>query len=83
MPKRSKTGKALSKHVVSLYSTGISQVVKTREVKKLRQDVENDLVIKDQMANLECVLVCTFGNFLAPILGSTHIVANLGCSHEQ
>ena len=69
--------------MVSLYSTGISQVVKTREVKKLRQDVENDLVIKDQMANLECVLVCTFGNFLAPILGSTHMVANLGCSHEQ
>ena len=37
--KGEKTGKALGKHVVHLYSTGISQVVKIRDVKKLQQDM--------------------------------------------
>ena len=42
-----KTGKTLGKHVISLYSTDISQVVKIRDVKKLQQDIENDRIIKD------------------------------------
>ena len=49
--KYEKTGKALGKHVINLYSSGISRVVKIRDVKKLRQDIENDPIIKDQMAN--------------------------------
>ena len=75
--KGEKTGKALGKHVISLYSTGISQMVKIRDVKKLQQDTENDPIIEDQMANLGCLLVCTFGNFLAPVLVVTHTVNNL------
>ena len=47
-----KTGKALGKHVVKLYSTGISWWVKVKDVKKLRQDIDNDPIIKDQMAGL-------------------------------
>lgn len=35
------------------------------ECKKLQQDFENDRIIRDQMANLTCLLVCIFGNFLA------------------
>ena len=70
-----KTGKTFGKHVISLYSTGISQVVKIRGVKKLQQDIENDPIIKDQMVNLGCLLVCTSGNFLAPVL--VHTVNNL------
>ena len=50
--KYEKTGKALGKHVVKLYSTGISWWVKVKDVKKLRQDIENDPIIKDQMAGL-------------------------------
>ena len=53
--KDEKTGKALGKYVIDL-------------VKKLQQDIENDPIIKDQMANLGCLLVCTFGNFLAAFL---------------
>ena len=34
--KGQKTGKALSTHVINLYSTGISRVVKVRDAKKLR-----------------------------------------------
>lgn len=40
-----KTGKALGKHVISLYLTGISQVVKIKHVEKLQQDIENDPTI--------------------------------------
>ena len=46
------TGKTLGKHVMNLYSTRISWVVKIRDVKKLRQDIKNDPIVKDQMANL-------------------------------
>ena len=42
-------GKALGKHIINLYSSGISRLVKIRDVEKLQQDIENDLVIKDQM----------------------------------
>ena len=44
------TGKALGKHVINLYSTGISQWFKIRDVKKLQQDIGNDPIIKDQMS---------------------------------
>ena len=80
--KGEKTGKALGKHIINLYSTGISQVVKIRDVKKLKQDIENDPIIKDQMANLGCLLVCTFGNFLAPVLVAAHTVNNLDLGDE-
>ena len=47
-----KTGKALSKLVINLYSTENSWVVKVRDAKKLWQDIENDPIIKDHMAKL-------------------------------
>ena len=75
--KGEKTVKTLGKHVVNLYSTEICRVVKIRDVKKLQQDIENDPIIKDQIANLGCLLVCTFGNFLAPALVAAHTVNNL------
>ena len=60
-----------------MYSTGISRVVKIRDVKKLQQDIENDPIIKDQMANLGFLLMCAFGDYLAPILVAVHTVENL------
>ena len=70
-------------HVINLYSTEISQVVKIRDAKKLQQDIENDPVINDQMANLGCLLVCTFGNFFAPVLVAVHTVNNLDLGDGQ
>ena len=70
--KRKKTGKVLDKHVINLYSTEISRWLKIKDVKKLRQDIKNDRIIKDQMVNLGCLFVCTFGNYLAPILIAAH-----------
>ena len=69
---------SLSKHVISLY-----WVVQIRDVKKLQQFIENASIIKDQMAYVGCLLVHTFGNFLAPILIAVHKVNNVDLSHEQ
>ena len=80
--KGEKTGKALSKHVINLYATGISRCVKIRNVHKLRQDIENDLIIEDQMADLGCLLVSNFGRLLAPVLGVPHTVKNLDLGNE-
>ena len=65
--KGEKSGKALGKHVINLYSTDISRWLKIKDVKKLQQDIENDPIIKDQMASLGCLFVCTLGNYLTPI----------------
>ena len=80
--KGEKTGKALGTHVINLCSTGISRVVKIRDVKKLQQDIENNPIIKDQIANLGCFLVCSFDNFLEPVLVAAHTVNNLDLGDE-
>ena len=81
--KGEKTGKALGKHVINIYSSGISRMVKIRDVKKLCQDIENDPIIKVQMASLGCLLVCTFGSLLAPVLVLVHTINNLELGDEQ
>ena len=77
--KGEKTGKTLGKHVISLYSTGISRMFKIRDVKKLQQDIENDPIIK---YSLGCLLVCTLGNFHAPVLIPAHTANNLDFGDE-
>ena len=81
--KGEKTGKALGKHVIILYSTEISWLVKIMDVKKSQQDIENDPINKDHMANLGCILVCTFGNFIASVLVAAHTLNNLDLEDEQ
>ena len=66
-----------------VYSTGVSQEVKIKNVKKLQQDIEKDPIIQDQMVNLGCLLVCTFGNFLASTLVAANKMNNLHLNHEQ
>ena len=78
-----KTGKALGKHFIDLYSTSISQWLKIKDVTKLRQDIDNDPIIYDQMASLGCLLECTFGNLFAPVLVAACTVNNLDLSDEQ
>ena len=58
-------------------------MVKIRNVHKLQQDIDNDLIIKDQMASLGCLLVCTFGSLLAPVLVLAHTINNLDLGDEQ
>ena len=73
----------MGRHVISLYSSGISWMAKIRDVHKLRQYIENDPIIKDQMAGLGCLLVCTFGYLLAPVLVLTHTINNLDLGNEK
>ena len=75
--KGEKTGKVLGNHVINLYSVSISQWFRIRDVTKLQEDIDNDSIIKDQMANLGCLLVHTFGNFLAPIHIAAHTANNV------
>ena len=75
--KRWKNGKNLGKHVINLSSTGISRWLKIKDVKKIRHDIENDPVIKDQMANLGCLFEFTFGDYLAPVLIDAHTANNV------
>ena len=58
-------------------------MVKLRDVKKSQQAIENVLIIRDQMANLGCRLVCTFGNFFAAFLIAAHTCNKLDIDHKQ
>ena len=81
--KDEKTAKTLGKHVINMYSTGISRWLKIKDIKKLRQDIENDPLIRDQMVNLGCLLVYTRGHYLAPVLLGVHTISNLDRGDEQ
>ena len=77
-------GKTLGKHVINLFSTGISRWLKIKDVKKLHQGIENDPIIKDQIAALGCCLiVCTFGDYLTSILIAAHTANNVDFGDEQ
>ena len=70
--KGEKTGKALGKHVINLYSNGIARWLKIKDVQ----------MVKDQMASLGCFFVCTCGNYLAPVLIAAHTADNLDFSDQ-
>ena len=66
------TGKAVSAHVVNMYSKGVSRVLKIDSVEQLRRDIDNDPVIKESMADVGALMVGTFGRYLAPLLIAAH-----------
>ena len=81
--KHEKTAKALGKHIIKLYSNRISRLVNIRDVKKLRQDIDDDPLIKDHMTYLDCFLVYTLGDYLAPVLVAAHTLNNLDRGAER
>ena len=70
--KAERTGKTVSKHVVNLYSTGVSKIVKIDNIDQLREDIDEDPIIRDSMAEVGALLVETFGRYLAPLLVLAH-----------
>ena len=70
--KAERTGKAVSKHVVNLYLTGVSKIVKIDSIDQLREDIEEDPIIRDSMAEVGALLVEAFGRYLAPLLVLAH-----------
>ena len=72
--KKERTSKAMSKEVVNLYSTGVSKIVKIDNIDQLREDIDEDPIIRDSMAEVGALLVETFGRYLAPLLVLAHTV---------
>ena len=70
--KAENTGKAVSKHVVNLYSTGVSRFLKIDSIEQLRRDIDDDPIIKDSMAEVGALLVSAFGPWLSPLLVLAH-----------
>ena len=70
------TGRAVSKHVVNLWSTGVNRFFPVR-VEQLKQDIKEDIIIQDQMADLGRFLMATLGPFLAPVLIAAHTLNNV------
>ena len=70
--KAQNTGKAVSKHVVNLYSTGVSRFLKIDSIEQLRQDINDDPIIKESMAEVGALLVSAFGPWLSPLLVVAH-----------
>ena len=81
--KGEKTARVFGRHVIKLYCNTISPLVNIRDVKKLRQDIEDDPLIKDQMTYLGCFLVYTLGDYLVPVLVGFHAMNNLGSGDGQ
>ena len=61
----------------------LSKSLKSKMLKQLRQHIHNDPIIKDKMANLGCILLYTFGNFLAPIYAAVHKVNSFDLGNEK
>ena len=57
-------------------------MLKIKDIKKLWQDIENDPVIKDQLANLGCLFVCTFGDYLTYVLIAAYTANNIDFGSE-
>lgn len=70
--KGEKTAKALTTHVVSLYANLVGNFVNLDSVEDLKNDINNDPIIKDAFADLGILVYCTFGRCLAPILLAGH-----------
>ena len=57
---------------MNLYSTGVSKIVKIDSIDQLREDIEEDPIIRDSMAEVGALLVEAFGRYLAPLLVLAH-----------
>ena len=70
--KGEKTGKAMGKHLIKIYSNGVSKVLRIDGMEQLRKDIDEDPIIKDSMADIGALMVSTFGKWLSPILIACH-----------
>ena len=59
--KGEKTAKAMGKHLIKIYSNGVSKVLRIDDMEQLRKDIDDDPIIKDSMADIGALMVSTFG----------------------
>ena len=70
--KGEKTGKAMGKPLIKIYSNGVSKVLRIDDMEQLRKGIDEDPIIKDSMADIGALMVSTFGKWLSPILIACH-----------
>ena len=46
------TGRAMGRHLINLYSNGVSKVLKIDDIEQLHRDIDEDPMIKDLMADI-------------------------------
>ena len=62
----------MGKHLIKIYSNGVSKVLRIDDIEQLRKDIYEDPIIKDSMAGIGTLMVSTFGKGLSPILVACH-----------
>ena len=67
-----KTGKAMGKHLIKIYSNGVFKVLRIDDMEQLRKDIDEDPIIKDSMADIGALMVSTLGKWLSPIMIACH-----------
>ena len=68
--KGEKTGKAMWKHLIKIYSNGVSKVLRIDDMEQLRKDIDEDH--QRLYGRHWCSYVSTFGKWLSPILIACH-----------
>ena len=59
--KGEKTGKVMGKHLIKIYSNGVSKVLRIDDMEQLRKDIDEDPIIKDSMTDIGGLMISTFG----------------------
>ena len=62
----------MRKHLIKIYSNGVSKVLRIDNMEQLRKDIDEDPIIKDFMADIGALMVNSFGKWLSPILIACH-----------
>ena len=70
--KGEKTSKAMTKHLIKIYSNGVSKVLRIDNIEQLRKDIDENPIIKDSVAGIGALIVSAFGKWLSPILMACH-----------
>ena len=70
--KGEKTGQAMGKHLIKIYSNGASKVLRLDDMEQLRKNIDEDPIIKDSMVAIGALMVSTFGKWLSLILIVCH-----------
>ena len=81
--KGEKTDQAMGKHLIKIYSNGVSKVLELDDMKQLRKDIDEDPIIKDSMVDIGALMVSTFGKWLSLILIVCHTETHIQGFYNQ
>ena len=62
--KGERTGKAMGKHLIKIFSNGAGKVLRIDDIEQLSKDIDEDPIMKESMADIGALMVSTFGKWL-------------------